>query len=114
MVEVRNSPIHGRGLFATTFIPEDTVLGILQTVPADPEKLDGPYVLWVDGDPVEVACDLRYINHSEAPNAVYYDDLTVVTLRDVLPGEEIVHDYIGEGEADEVEVGFDDETLAAV
>lgn len=114
MFEVRISPIHGRGLFATTFIPEGTILGELRVQPADLDQLDGPYVLWVDEDPVEVTCEMRYINHSDQPNAAYYDDLTVVTLHDILPGQEILHDYLGDGDEDEVEIGFDDELLAAI
>lgn len=116
MLEVRESPLHGRGLFAAAFIPADTVLGHLVTEPAEDHELDGPYVLWVDGDqPVKVTCDLRYINHSDTPNAVYYDDLTVVALRDILPGEEVLHDYLGDAAGcPESGVGFDDELLAGV
>jgi SET domain-containing protein len=40
-----------------------------------------------------VICDLKYINHCERPNACYYDDLSVVALRDIEAGEEITHDY---------------------
>jgi len=106
MFEVKESPLHGRGLFATQFIPEGAVLGWLKTKKAKKKKRDGPYVLWIDGKkPVRVTCDLRFINHSDRPNAAYYDDLSVMALRDILPGEEIVHDYVGDGVD---EVGFDD------
>lgn len=116
MFEVRESPLHGRGLFARAFIPADTVLGHLVTEPAGDHELDGPYVLWVDGErPVKVTCDLRYINHSETPNAAYYDDLTVVSLRDIRPGEELLHDYLGDvSGCPETEVSFGDELLAGV
>ncbi|MEM1353455.1 MAG: SET domain-containing protein [Planctomycetota bacterium] len=115
MFEVRESPLHGRGLFATQFIPGDTVIGWLKTKKAKKKKLDGPYVLWVDRNkPVRVTCDLRYINHSSKPNAAYYDDLSVMALRDIEPGEEIVHNYLGEGDDDEIEIGFDDEAIAGV
>jgi hypothetical protein len=113
MFEVRQSPLHGRGLFARAFIPADTVVGHLATEPAGDHELDGPYVLWVDGEqPVKVTCDLRFINHSETPNAAYFDDLTVVALRDIRPGEEIVHDYLGDAAGcPETEVGFEDGAL---
>ena len=112
MFEVRESPLHGRGLFATTLIPADTVIGLLKTEPASEDELDGPYVLWVDGiTPTRVTCDLRFINHSDEPNAAYYDDLSVMAVRDIQPGEEILHDYMGDlGEEEGYEVGFDDET----
>ena len=55
---------------------------------------DGAHVLWLDETRgVEVTCDLKYINHSDRPNACYYDDLSVVALRDIEPDEEITHDY---------------------
>lgn len=108
MIEVKQSPLHGRGLFATQHIPEDTVIGWFKSVPAGDHELDGPYVLWVDGDrPVRVTCDMRFINHSDEPNAAYYDDLSVMALRDIRPGEEIVHNYMGDSE-EGGEVGFED------
>ena len=111
MFEVKESPLHGRGLFATTLIPADTVIGNLQTETPPENELDGPYVLWVDGvQPKRVTCDLRFINHSSTPNAAYYDDLTVVSLRDIQPGEELLHDYMGDAAEEEgVEVGFEEE-----
>lgn len=111
MFEVKESPLHGRGLFATKHIPEDTVIGRLVAEPAPDHELDGPYILWVDGDkPVRVTCDMRFVNHSDMPNAAYFDDLSVMSLRDIEPGEEIVHNYMGDAVDEEaVEVGFDDE-----
>lgn len=109
MFEVKESPLHGRGLFATQFIPQDTVIGWLVTQPAQDHELDSPYVLWVDGEkPVRVHCDLRFINHSNEPNAAYFDDMSVMALRDILPGEEILHDYVGDGIDPDSAVDFDD------
>jgi len=116
MIKVKESPIHGRGLFAATRIPQGTVIGHLQTADAHENELDGPYVLWVDGEkPVEVTCDFRYINHNDEPNAAYYDDLSVMSLRDIEPGEELTHDYLGDSDQDDVDVAFcDDEPADAV
>jgi len=112
MFEVKQSPLHGRGLFATQFIPQDTIIGWLKTEPAPEHELDGPYVLWVDGvTPVRVTCDLRYINHSDQPNACYYDDLSVMALRDIHAGEELLHDYMGDDEDADYEVGFEKDTV---
>lgn len=94
MYYVSDSKIHGRGLFAARKIKKGELLGHLDAVPT---KKDGPHTLWIDDDTaVKVRCDLRYINHSSKPNAVYYDDLTVVALRDIAKDEEITHCY-GEG-----------------
>ena len=88
---VAPSPIHGRGLFAAADIASGTIIGWLTGVPS---QEDGPYVLWLGADRgIEVQCDLKYINHSDKPNACYYDDLSVVALRDIHAGEEITHDY---------------------
>jgi hypothetical protein len=40
---------------------------------------------------VEVQCQLKYINHSDKPNAIYYDTLEVISLRDTRRDEEITH-----------------------
>lgn len=88
---VNDSPIHGKGLFATRFIPANTLLGRLK---GEYTTTDGDHVLWLDENTgFQVACRLRYINHSQEPNAVYYDDLEVRTLTDIYPGDEITHDY---------------------
>jgi SET domain-containing protein len=88
---VARSAIHGRGLFAASLIPRGTVIGHVEAVPS---SRDGDYVLWLSADRgVEVTCDLKYINHADEPNACYYDDLSVVALRDIQPHEEITHNY---------------------
>ena len=88
---VADSEIHGKGLFATRRIPAGTTIGMLRVKPAVD---DGSYVLWLsETEAVEVTCKLKYINHSARPNACYYDDLSVVALRDIEAGEEITHDY---------------------
>ena len=94
MYEPRPSEIHGTGLFATRRIPAETCLGKLE---GEWVEADGPHVLWIDGTRgLHVTNDLRYINHADEPNAVYYDDLTVYSLRTIEPGEEITHNYDGD------------------
>lgn len=93
LVSVQTSDIHGKGLFARQRLPAGTVLGVLKTKPA---RRNGPYVLWLDDDGEErhrVLCELRYINHGRPANVAYYDDLTVVTLKAVKAGQELLHDY---------------------
>lgn len=91
---VDRSPIHGKGLFAARKINEGELIGELKVSPA---TRDGHHVLWVtETRKVRVRCPLRYINHSPEPNAVYYDTLEVIALRDIEKGEEITHDYSGD------------------
>ena len=96
MIYVKSSAIHGQGLFARQFIPEGTLIGAIEGEPAEG---DGIYVLWIDEErSIRVTNDLKFINHSSEPNAAYYDDLTVMALRDILPDEEITHNYAGDDE----------------
>lgn len=91
LTHVANSPIHGKGLFASELIRKDTVIGHLE---GQHTLQDGIYVLWLDHENgFEVYCDLKFINHSDSPNACYYDDKSVVALRDIQADEEITHNY---------------------
>lgn len=95
MYQVQPSTIHGMGLFATGRIEEGEILGQLE---GHWVTEDGAHVLWVDETRgYQVSNIFRYINHHAAPNAAYYDDLTVVALRAIEAGEEITHDYGGDG-----------------
>ena len=90
-LKVRKSRIHGKGLFAKKAISTDSLLGFCKTKRV---RKEGPYVLTLgSGKQVRVTCKFRYINHSKNPNVAYYDDLSVVTLRDIRKGEELTHDY---------------------
>ncbi|MFA9421595.1 MAG: SET domain-containing protein [Gammaproteobacteria bacterium] len=88
---VSHSKIHGHGLFARKSIPRDYIIGRIQGKPC---TRDGTYVLWLnEKEGFRVSCNLKYINHSDTPNACYYDDLTVVALREIDQDEEITHNY---------------------
>jgi uncharacterized protein len=88
---VAESSIHGKGLFASAKIKKNTIIGYLE---GNKTRQDGMYVLWIDHKTgFEVTCKLKYINHSDQPNACYYDDRSVVALRDIQQDEEITHNY---------------------
>ncbi len=88
---VDKSYIHGYGLYARIPIGKGSIIGKLE---GRPSQEDGSYVLWLsETERFEVSCHLKYINHSDSPNACYYDDLTVVAIRDIATDEEITHDY---------------------
>ena len=108
MFKDQTSGIHGRGLLADRFIPEGTVIGHLE---GHYTTQDGSYVLWITEDQgFRVKNELRFINHDAEPNAAYYDDLTVGAIRDIQPGEEITHNYLGDEEAEDIEHDFDVDT----
>ena len=90
-VYVAKSPIHGQGLFAQQPIIAGAVIGFVDGVPT---TADDPHVLWLDDKQgVRVKGVFKYVNHSPTPNACFYDDLTLVALRDIRANEEITHDY---------------------
>ncbi len=111
-IYVDTSPIHGKGLFARTFIPAGQEIGIIE---GEYTTSDGDYVLWLDEQTgIRVESDLRYINHSDKPNAAYYDDLKVWALKDIHPGEEITHNYHQQGPAVEQARGEEENVQAEV
>ena len=95
LVCVKPSAIHGLGLFANKKIKKGQIIGVIEK--AIPSDEDGPHVLWLSDEcGYRVEGPMKYINHSEKPNAVYYDDFTVVALKNIAADEEITH-YYGEG-----------------
>ena len=91
LYEIKESKIHGKGLFAISTINKGDIIG---QIAYNPVNEDGPYVLWLDEDVgIQVDCELKYINHNKKPNACYCDDLQVVALKKIKKGEEITHDY---------------------
>ncbi|MGM0564959.1 MAG: SET domain-containing protein [Pseudomonadota bacterium] len=90
-LQVKTSPVHGKGLYAGEDIAKGTILG---RVSGRWTQQDSMYTLWIDEDQgFRVQCDFKYINHSGKPNVAYYDDLTVVALRKIRAGDELFHDY---------------------
>ena len=87
---VKDSGIHGKGLFARKDIKVGETIGSIEYKPTDK---DGPYVLWIEDQGILVDSELKYINHSPKPNACYCDDLDVVALKNIKKDEEITHDY---------------------
>ena len=91
---VSRSPIHGKGLFAKTGITKNTYIGTYQGPEA---KRNGSHVLWVYEDDGEVTGrrglnKMRYVNHSDEPNAEF-DGFDLYTTRAIKPDEEITIDY---------------------
>jgi len=113
--EIRESPVHGRGAFATRHIPAGTRLieyagERLTPAEADARYPDDPatphhtFLFAIeDDDGCEVVIDAavggndaRFINHSCDPNCdavVEHGRIWIDTIRDVAPGEELAYDY---------------------
>ena len=94
LVEPRPSTVHGMGVFALVELKQDALIG---RYVGTPTKVDGKYVLWVEGNEgswegIDGSGDLRFLNHSRSPNVVF-DGPDLYALRDIDPGEELLFDY---------------------
>jgi len=100
-LEIKNSPIHGRGVFATVRIPGGTVVERLEGKPQRYSKIS-PALLLRRG--MEVSKDVYivppegsvgwFLNHSGSPNCTY--DISTREIRatkNILPGKELTIDY---------------------
>jgi len=103
---VRNSPIHGRGLFATgDFRPGEIVCvkgghiftrATLERVapvlgPAEIQIADDLFIGPLEGDERE-GC-MIFSNHSCEPNIGVQGQIVFVALREIAAGEELTHDW---------------------
>lgn len=94
IVYVNKSSVHGYGLFAKKRIRKGEVIG---RVNGRLSRSEGKYVLWIhDKYGIEVEGMLKYINHSDHPNAEYSDDLVVRAIKNIAKNEELTHNYNGE------------------
>jgi uncharacterized protein len=106
LVEVRTSPIEGRGGFARTHIKKDDCLieyigeRLSKEESAHRCSLGNNFIFQINDDfdlDGSIEANLaRFINHSCAPNAeaqLEDDRVWIVALRDIAPGEEITFNY---------------------
>src|SRR5213592_4088555 len=105
--EVRESKIHGRGLFATADIAKDEVVAVKGGHIVTREFLRreitpklGPVEIQIDDDlfiaPVteeERELSMLYSNHSCDANLGVRGEITFVAIRDIRAGEELTHDW---------------------
>jgi hypothetical protein len=93
-IEIRDSRIHGKGIFARTRLRAGQRIGRFD---GDRTTQNGTYVLWLIGeDGSEVGIRgrnaLRFLNHGDPANAEFQDD-ELYTVRNVQPGAEVLIDY---------------------
>jgi hypothetical protein len=104
--EVRLSPIHGKGLFATAPIAKDEIVAVkgghivTRAQWREISKTLGPAEIQIDDDlfiaPVtleEREASMLYSNHSCDANLGMRGEVTLVAMRDIAPGEELTHDW---------------------
>ena len=98
-IEVRNSAIAGKGLFAADIIKKgETVLSwhpkILTREQAEALPASEKHYLYPEGDTMlYMQPPERYVNHSCEPNT-YVVGKSDIASRDIQPGEEITSNYM--------------------
>lgn len=93
-IEVRQSAIHGRGIFARKRLRANRQIGRFE---GDPTSHDGSHVLWLaaeDGSEIGIRGrnELRFLNHGNPPNAEFRD-VDLYALHAIEPGAELLIDY---------------------
>jgi uncharacterized protein len=105
--EVRESKIHGHGLFAIANIEKDEIVAVKGGHIVDRKTLReeitprlGPVEIQIDHDlfiaPVrqeERELSMLYLNHSCNANLGMRGEITLVAMRDIRAGEEVTHDW---------------------
>lgn len=108
--KIKESPIHGIGLFADEFIPKGTVIFKESFFTKKFTTDEYNKLLQLQKDFINHYCYFlggvwrcsldndRFMNHNDNPNTVEIDDTTTVALVDINIGEEILANYnmIGE------------------
>lgn len=100
-IEIKQSPIHGMGAFATkafkkgeTVVIWDSSRLLSQEEFAALPQEQKPYVANLGGKLVLMRSPAKFINHSCTPNIAPVEKGRDVALRDIEAGEEIVADYL--------------------
>jgi uncharacterized protein len=105
--EVRDSRIHGRGLFATADIAKNEIVAVKGGHIVDGKTLRqritpvlGPVEIQIDDDlfiapvtEIERELSMLYSNHSCDPNLGVRGEITFVAMREICAGEELTHDW---------------------
>jgi uncharacterized protein len=105
--EVRESKIHGRGLFAIADIAKDEIVAVKGGHIVDGKTLRqgitpvlGPVEIQIEDDlfiaPVsdeERELSMLYSNHSCHPNLGLCGEITFLAMRSICAGEELTHDW---------------------
>jgi SET domain-containing protein len=104
--EVRPSPIHGKGLFASRAIARGEIVAVKggHVLPApqwaELEPALGPADIQISEDlfiapvtPSERDGSMLYTNHSCDPNLAIQGQVVLVAMRDIAPGQELTIDW---------------------
>lgn len=104
-IEVRDSGIHGNGLFALTDIQADELVMTIQGEVISTEECirreeedQNVYIFWNGDNYIDASLTekIKFINHDCEPNCYvddYGDTLALYTAREIKAGDELTIDY---------------------
>ncbi len=105
-INVKESPIHGKGIFTTSEIPQNELLMIIQgevitgkECERREEEDDNVYIFWNGRYYIDTSKTkkIKFINHDCEPNCEVLtrdkESLYLVSARPILQGEELTIDY---------------------
>ncbi len=106
-VSVKDSPLHGKGIFSNQFIPADTLILVIKGEEIDGTECerreneeDNVYIFWNGEDSyidTNNSDKIKFINHDCKPNCYVdndeEDNLCLYALRDINKDEELTIDY---------------------
>ncbi|MDD5417616.1 MAG: SET domain-containing protein [Candidatus Nanoarchaeia archaeon] len=114
-IEVKESKLHGRGIFATQDINEDEIIEDCPLIicnTADEEHFDKTalkdyYFDWEEGKTIAIALGYGSLyNHSYNPNAKFSENsqntLIILAIKPIKKGEEITVNYNGHNSDEKV------------
>lgn len=106
LLEVRDSVLHGKGLFTSVDIPQDSIICVIEGEVIDEnecirreEEEGNVYIFWNGDNYIDTSNNplLKNINHNCEPNCYVEDrnehSLFLIAERDIKSGEELTIDY---------------------
>ena len=105
LITVKESPVHGKGLFAKIDIPEDKTVMLIEGEIIDEnecvrreEEENNVYIFWNGDHYIDSTNEvIMYINHDCEPNCIVDEiegnRLGIYAVRPIQAGEEITIDY---------------------
>lgn len=114
--KLKNSSIHGIGLFSEELVPKDTLVWEFKekfdvvlskkelnslSDAAKEQFLNYAYISKITGNYILCSDDSRFFNHNDNPNtkcfkpdtASHAEALVCISTREIIPGEELTCDY---------------------
>lgn len=92
LIEVRPSDIHGQGLFAVESIPGNTLVLVYDGYVVRDIEATALDCFMVDGKVERTTNEMRWLNHSDTPNAIFVG-VDIYAQRDIGAGEEVTVSY---------------------